>query len=123
MLSIEERLRRANERLERQDRQDRIARRQEREAKKKAQQRRNYAVGELVMKYIPQLKQVESLEDFFSKAASDPEAMKTIENLLVKITPKVEEEVPTCKWTDQGDCKRRAQKEDDYFGKLPPRSE
>ena len=70
MLSTQEKLRRADERVARQKRQERIELRQEREDKKKEQQRRNYAVGELVLKYFPQIVDLAKFEQLLSMLAS-----------------------------------------------------
>ena len=95
MLSIEERLRRADARVARQERQKRVQQRQEREVKRKAQQRRNYAVGELVLKYFPQLSEVESLDPFFALLSSDADLMNQIRGLLVMVIRDTERESPS----------------------------
>lgn len=95
MLSIEERLRQADARVARQERQKRVQQRQERETKRKAQQRRNYAVGELVLKYFPQLSQVESLDMFFALLSSDANLMDQICGLLVTVIHDTERGTPS----------------------------
>ena len=85
MISMEERCKKADEKLaqfERQEREKRIAARREREAQKKAQQRRNYAVGELIFKHFPQLTQVDTLEEFFAEWVAIPEVRETTERLI-----------------------------------------
>lgn len=75
MLSIEERRKRANKKLdryERQAREKRLEARREREAQKKVQQRHNYAVGELVLKYFPQIVDLAKFEQILSVLASTP---------------------------------------------------
>ena len=85
MISIEERRKRADEKLahfERQEREKRIEARRERESQKKAQQRRNYAMGELIFKHFPQLTQVEALDEFSSQLADTPEVREVVERLI-----------------------------------------
>ena len=92
MLSIEERRKLADTQLthyERQEREKRLEARREREAQKKAQQRRNYEVGELVFKHFPQLIQVDALEEFFSTLANVPEVRDAVERLLAEAVEEV----------------------------------
>lgn len=86
MLSIEERLKQADMRVARQERQERLARRQEREAKKKEQQRRKYAAGELLLKYFPQIFDLDSMEDFFCALVADKRLSESLEVLAVTVS-------------------------------------
>ena len=55
MSMIDERISKAKENVERLERRRRAEQRLEREAQKKRNQRRNYIIGELVVKYFPEV--------------------------------------------------------------------
>lgn len=84
MLSIEERCKQVEKKLahyERQEREKRVEARREREAQKKAQQRINYVVGEIILKHFPQLAQIEPLEEFLAVLVAAPEVREAVERL------------------------------------------
>ena len=59
--------------------------RDRRERKKKAVQRQNYVVGELVLKFFPQIIELKSIEKFLFMMASDPCLMKELKKIVMKI--------------------------------------
>lgn len=85
MLSIEERIKLADIHVAQQEHKKRVECRQERERKKKAVQRQNYVVGELVLKFFPQIIELKSIEKFLFMMASDPCLMKELKKIVMKI--------------------------------------
>ena len=85
-----ERIARSKERTAQLEKQRRVELRKDREAKKKKDQRRNYIVGELVVKHFPELCRLEpgtkaenavrfsSLEALLSVLADDQELMEEL---------------------------------------------
>ena len=85
LLSIEERIKLADIRVAQLDHKTRVECRQARERKKNAVQRQNYVVGELVLKFFPQIIELKSIEKFLFMMASDPCLMKELKKIVMKI--------------------------------------
>lgn len=90
MLSIEEQLEQAREKVAKLEHQKRVLQKKAKDAQKKKDQRRNYIIGELVSKYFPEVLNLEpgtksenavtfaSLEAFLSTLAADQELVNWI---------------------------------------------
>ena len=85
MISIEERIKRADARVSYQEHKKRILQRQEHERQKKAIHGQNYIIGEAVLKVSPQLIELKSLDQFLSMIASNPRLMEQLKKLSMKV--------------------------------------
>lgn len=98
MITIEERIAKAKERIQQLEQQKRVEQRKEREAKRKKDQRRNYIIGALVTKYFPEVSRFEPgttaqnavifepLEVFLSTLAADQTLMENLRNKSITKT-------------------------------------
>ena len=96
--TLDERITKAKERVSKLEHQRRVEERREREAKKKKDQRRNYIVGEMVVKHFPAISrfepgtkaenavEFEPLETFLSMLAADQEL---VERLKVEVSQRL----------------------------------
>ena len=101
MLSLEERIAKSTERTERLKLQQREREKREREKQRKADERRKFIIGGIVIKHFPDISQLEPrrtteenniefepLENFFSVLAADETIMELLkESVAHKITP------------------------------------
>lgn len=89
-MTMNEIIKSADDRIAQANHHQRLERKQTRETQRRKDQRRNYAVGELVIKHFPELCCIEPgtkaenavrfapLESFLAKLAADPELMEQI---------------------------------------------